>query len=434
MMPESESPSERLAPAEMPPAEPATAPRGRLSSATAQRSGWFRRLGALRPRRFSRLSLRTRGSLRVLTSLPALWRRIPRWALALAAGAALAISSLVVPAQWLGRITPGESLVDSGAVAVKRGSALDTSDRVWVDGLEVFDSDGEILFTTVAVDSSVTVWEWLQSGFVDHMELRSREEVFGSRTPDEQRLHNLALMQSSKDAAVIAALETLGVQAVDEAGIGFASVVEGGPVAGLIEPGEVIVGLDGNPITSLESLRAVLDAVEPGDPAVLTVEELPSGTRRSVDFVYGSHPDGLDGGFIGIADVVVRVADLDLPFDIAIDSGSIGGPSAGLAFALTIIDLLTEGELTGGARVAATGTISPGGAVGDVGGVAQKAAAAERAGVDLLLVPVGTLNEALDSPAEVEVAGVASLAEALDVLAGLGGDVDQLALELPTAS
>lgn len=344
------------------------------------------------------------------------------------------ISSLVVPAQWLGRITPGESLVDSGAVAVKRGSALNTSDRVWIDGLEVFDSDGEILFTTVAVDSSVTVWEWLQSGFVDHMELRSREEVFGSRTPDEQRLHNLALMQSSKDSAVIAALRALGVKAVTEAGIGFAEVVDGGPVDGLIEPGEVIVGLDGMPVTSMESLRAVLDAVSPGDPAVLTVEELPSGARRSVDFVYGSHPDGISGGFIGVADVVVRLADIDLGFDIAIDSGSIGGPSAGLAFALTIIDLLTEGELTGGARVAATGTISPDGVVGDVGGVAQKAAAAQRAGVDLLLVPVGTLNEALDSAADVELAGVASLDEALDVLAGLGGDTEQLALELPAAS
>ncbi len=403
-MPESDSPHERLAqpagPSAVPGSPPSASSPGRRLSAAGRR-------------------------------LSAAGRRLPGWAAVIGTAVAVVIASLVVPAQWLGSITPGNALVDSGAVAVKRGSALTIADRVSIEGLEVFEPDGEILLTTVSVDSSVTVFEWLQSAFVDHIELRSREEVFGDRTPDEQREHNLELMQGSKEAAVVAALHHLGIDAVNETGIGIGYVIEDGPVAGLVEPGEVIVGLDGAEITSMESLREVLDNVEPGGDAEMLVEDHSSGRRRTVDFVYGSHPEGLAGGFIGVGDVVVRVMDLDLPFDIDIESGAIGGPSAGLAFTLTLIDLLTSGELTGGARVAATGTISRGGLVSAVGGVAQKAAAASLSDVDLFIVPIDTLDAALAAQTDTEIAGVADLDEALEALAGLGGDIDDLALELP---
>ncbi|MGH9163958.1 MAG: S16 family serine protease, partial [Acidimicrobiales bacterium] len=118
-----------------------------------------------------------------------------------------------------------------------------------------------------------------------------------------------------------------------------------------------------------------------------------------------------------------RERDFDLPFAVHIDSGAIGGPSAGLAFTLGLLDALTAGELTGGRRVAVTGTIELDGGVGDVGGVAQKTAAVRRAGAEYFLVPPAEFDEAVaHAGGQLQVRRVASLDEALDALAKLGGD------------
>ena len=365
---------------------------------------------------------------------PTSWWRDPvtRWV----GGGVLAITVLVVasvfvPAQWVGRITPGHAVVDEGAVALRPGSAKDTASRVTIRDLEIHEPEGKILFTTVRIDDQVSLFEWVESEVDDDIELRTRESVFGTRSSDEQRERNLQMMEVSKDSAIIAALEWLGVDAVEESGIGFAGIVEGGPVDGLFEVGEVIVAIDDAPITTFESLRSLLDEVSPGDTAVITLEDAVELTRRQVESTYGVHPEGIPGGFIGIADVVVRARDVDLPFELAIDSGSIGGPSAGLAFTLTLLDLLTEGELTGGNRVAVTGTISPAGVVGNVGGVGQKSAAASAAGADLFIVPIDSLDAAEAHANDMPVVGVGTLEEALTALADLGGATTELALEVP---
>lgn len=361
--------------------------------------------------------------------------RLVQVILAIGVVGALGAGYLLIPAQWVGRITPGHSVVDDGAVALKPGSARPTDDRVSISDLEVFEPEGEILFTTVAIDDQVTISDWVRSARDDAVVLRTREEVFGTRTTEEQRERNLQLMAASKDSAIVAAVQYLGVQAIVESGIGFNSVVEDGPVDGLIEVGELIVAIDDDIVTGLDSLIAALERVAPGDAGTLTLEDLETGQLRTQEVVFGAHPDPeRTGGFIGIADITVRTIDADLPFDIGIDSGSIGGPSAGLAFTLTLIDLLTEGELTGGNRVAVTGTISGSGNVGNVGGVAQKAAAAEARGAVMFIVPVESVDAAESTTDSLPIVGVSTLEEALAALATLGGDVDELALELPTAN
>ena len=337
-----------------------------------------------------------------------------------------------VPAQWVGRILPGESIVDDGAVALKPGSARPTDDRVTVVDLEVFEPEGEILFTTVAIDDQVTISDWVRSEVDDAVELRTRAEVFGTRTTSEQRERNLQLMQASKDTAIIAALEHLGVEAVIESGIGFNEVVEGGPSDGLLQVGDIIVAMDDELITGFDSLLDALPARPPGTEVVLQLENADTGELRQQALTLGVHPEeGREGGFIGIADVTVRAVDADLPFDLLIDSGSIGGPSAGLAFTLTLIDVLTPGELTGGNRVAVTGTISAAGRVGNVGGVAQKAAAAEDEGVAVFIVPIDSVEAAESTTDDLRIVGVETLDDALAALAELGGEVEELALQLP---
>ncbi len=367
---------------------------------------------------------------------PARWwqdRFTQRLAIVVGILVGLVIVASFVPAQWAGRIIPGHSVVDDGSVALKPGSARSTESRVTIVDLPVFGADGEVLFTTVAIDSQVTIWDWARSAISDDIELRTREEVFGTRTVSEQRARNLELMQASKDSAVVAALGALGVEAIEATGVGFNGVVEDGPVDGLLEVGEVIVVIDDTLITDFESLRAVLDASAPGQAASFTVEHHETGAVRVLDVVYGERPDTPEAAFIGIEGPEVRAVDVDLPFEIEIDSGSIGGPSAGLAFTLTLIDLLTEGELTGGNRVAVTGTITANGTVGNIGGVGQKAAAASAEGADVFIVPAELVETATEHAAGMPVVGVANLEEALAALAELGGQTSELALELPSS-
>lgn len=112
-----------------------------------------------------------------------------------------------------------------------------------------------------------------------------------------------------------------------------------------------------------------------------------------------------------------------LPFDINIEVGDIGGPSAGLALTLAILDILSDGDLTGGHAVAATGTIELDGTVGDVGGVAQKALTVRRAGAQVFFVPSDQLKEAQSEAGRMKIYPVKTLQQALNDLAAIGGHV-----------
>ena len=129
---------------------------------------------------------------------------------------------------------------------------------------------------------------------------------------------------------------------------------------------------------------------------------------------------------IGIA-TEDRIVDFDFPVDVTIDSGKVGGPSAGLAFTLAVLDVLTPGELTGGHRVAVTGTMALDGTVGPVGGAAQKAITVRDAGYEVFLVPSDELDEVEATVGDdLQVIAVDTLAEALEALGSLGGNVGSL--------
>ena len=123
---------------------------------------------------------------------------------------------------------------------------------------------------------------------------------------------------------------------------------------------------------------------------------------------------------IGVS-TFTRDLTFDFPVDVSIDSGRVGGPSAGLAFTLGILDALTPESVTGGARVATTGTMELNGTVGPVGGVHQKVVAASREGVDLMMVPSAEIDEARRYAGDLRIEPVDDLDGALAVLASLGG-------------
>jgi PDZ domain-containing protein len=164
-------------------------------------------------------------------------------------------------------------------------------------------------------------------------------------------------------------------------------------------------------------------SVEAFDPA-----SSGDGPVEDVTVELGARPDDPDSAFLGVALSDQAEPVDDLGFTVDIDSGSVGGPSAGLAFTLAILDALTAGELTGGATVAVTGTIDVAGRVGAVGGVVQKAAAVRDMGADLFIVPAGLpegeLAEVMDRAGDdLKVVPVDDLEQALAALAQVGGEV-----------
>ena len=141
---------------------------------------------------------------------------------------------------------------------------------------------------------------------------------------------------------------------------------------------------------------------------------------RTVEITLGARPDDPAKGYLGVS-TFTRDLSFDFPVQVTIDSGRVGGPSAGLAFTLGLLDVMTPDSITGGLKIATTGTMNLDGTVGRVGGVHQKVEAAKREGVELMLVPADELEEARRHADGLRVEAVTDLDQALAVLATVGG-------------
>jgi Lon-like protease len=187
-----------------------------------------------------------------------------------------------------------------------------------------------------------------------------------------------------------------------------------GPAAGLLAPGDVVLAVDGVPVTSGAALAELVRSSPAGVP--LTLRIVHGGAERDQP-VTPEVPSGGDAPRIGVV-IQTAVDDLLLPIDIMLTPGvRIGGPSAGMMVGLTVYDLIAEEDLLRGRRVAGTGTLDVDGVVGAVGGVPEKALAAIDAGYDVLLVPAAetaAIQRLVDG--RITVIGVTTLDEAIDRL------------------
>jgi PDZ domain-containing protein len=330
----------------------------------------------------------------------------------------------------------GTAVLQVPYVALRPGSVRPVTERVRVEGAESFAPDQSIAYTTVSVGST-TMLEALAGWLDDDVDVLPEERVRGDRTEAENRRYNAELMDASKLTAVAVALDRLGEDVeITTTGTVVRRIAEDSPAAGVLELDDVIVAVDGNDVDVPEELGDLLQEGGPGATHTLTVER-PAGSDTLVDVEVTTiaAPDDPERAIIGIAPED-RITDFDFPIDVSIDSGDVGGPSAGLAFTLAVLDVLTPGELTGGHRVAATGTMSLDGSVGPVGGGPQKGIAVRDAGYEVFLVPTDELEEVREAVGDdVEVIAVDTLDDALEALAGLGGNAGSLlAAAAPTAS
>jgi PDZ domain-containing protein len=181
-----------------------------------------------------------------------------------------------------------------------------------------------------------------------------------------------------------------------------------------LQPGDRIVRIDGKDVTDSESVRKVLSGTRPGQ-TVTVVFQRDGGSERTESVTLARHPES-PHGFIGI-----QPADrADAPFEVDIALEDVGGPSAGLMFALAILDELTPGAMTGGQSIAGTGTIDAEGNVGEIGGISFKLVAAHEAGADAFLVPEGNCGEAVAAaPEGLTLVRVATLDDAVSAVESL---------------
>ena len=200
----------------------------------------------------------------------------------------------------------------------------------------------------------------------------------------EQQIGVQDMTESQKVAAVVA-LRQLGRKVhTTTGGVTIVLVEKGAPAAKVLRTSDVIVAADGHKVNSVAELRAVLAKHRPGD--VVQITFVRNGKRTTVPIKTVADPQDPKHSLVGIS--ARDNLKVKLPVPIKIDAGGVGGPSAGLAFALDILQELGR-NVTHGHEIAATGEIALDGSVGPIGGVKQKTLGARKAGVDAFLVPAG---------------------------------------------
>lgn len=301
-----------------------------------------------------------------------------------------------------------------------------------IKGTETYDVGTTLDMLTVSIvgnpEQSPNWFQIARAWFMQSEAVVPMSLYFPEGTTTEQRDEQSQLMMvNSQQDAVAAALTELDVDFDSQLTVG--NVLEDSPAEGIFETGDEIIAANGVDIVDVDELR---DAItENGDSSPLEVTVVRDGETLSLEVTPTevSYSDGTSGLVIGVQ----TTETYDFPFDVSIKLDDVGGPSAGMMFALGIIDRLTPGPLAGDAAVAGTGTIDAEGVVGPIGGIRQKLYGARDAGASYFLAPADNCDEVVGHvPDGLRVFKVETLEDSLAVLRTLdgGGDLDGL----PTCS
>ncbi|KXK62976.1 hypothetical protein AWW66_05665 [Micromonospora rosaria] len=284
----------------------------------------------------------------------------------------------------------------------------DGTEVIQITGRETSTSAGQLRLTTVGVQPSVKLRSALAGWLSKDKAVVPRELVYPpGETQQEVKERNEEDFRVSQTSAETAALTALGypIQVV------VRTVAADGPAAGLLAVGDVVTSVDGKPVTTAPRLTELVREQPAG--SALTIGYTRAGAAATAT-VTSREQDGRPRIGIEIDQEQPH------PFTLKIDLGDIGGPSAGLMFALGIVDKIQPEDLTGGKIIAGTGTIDDEGRVGPIGGIAQKLVGAKQAGAEAFLVPADNCAEALRNPQpDLPMLRVGSLDEALTALTAL---------------
>ncbi len=307
-------------------------------------------------------------------------------------------------------------------VALQPGPTTNTLGKVGdtelirIEGRRTYPDRGHLDLVTVSVlggprqrlDLVTALKGWLD----DSVAVVPETTVYpDGESAEEAEQQSAAEMSDSQENATTAALRELGIPVVSKVIVDALS--PGSPSKGKLEKGDQLVSVNGKQVQGGASLRDAVTGLEPGDEVRLVVLRDGKQVRSTVTTV--AAPDN------GRAIIGVTTRDrAEYPFSVQISLKDVGGPSAGLMFALGIVDKLTPGSLTGGAFIAGTGTIDDAGHVGAIGGIQQKMIGARRKGATVFLSPASNCAQARKSvPDGLRLVKVRRLSEAVDALEDL---------------
>ena len=288
------------------------------------------------------------------------------------------------------------------------------ADKVEVEGGKA-NAEGDVYYVDLFVRRIRLLEQLLPFTRPEGSTLVSEEILAPTGESDAERnRQNAADMVRSEETAAVVALRALGYDIVaTPRGVLVTAVSPDVPAAATLDPGDVIVAVDGTPVRTPAELRAQIGRRKPGADVRLTVRRGEKPVEVTVRTI--ASPENPSKAIVGI--LVDQDARIELPFDVDIDLGRVGGPSAGLPFALEIARQLGR-DVTHGCRIAATGALALDGTVIPIGGVKQKTIGARRADVDYFVVPAGeNAEDAEENAGGLEVIPVESFQQALQKLA-----------------
>ncbi|MEU9775215.1 PDZ domain-containing protein [Streptomyces sp. NPDC047968] len=294
-----------------------------------------------------------------------------------------------------------------------------------ISGRPTYPTTGHLNMTTVRVtgaDYRMNLFEAVY-GWLTHDNVVVPHETLypDGKTEEESTQENAEEFSQSQESAKVAALRELDIPVASR--VVVAAVVKGAPAEDVLHAGDVIRAVDG---TAVEEPGDVADLVverEPGEKVVFTIvpaDEAEAAEKarrepRTTEQVTVTTEAAEDDGRAVVG--IQAGTDHTFPFTIDIHLADVGGPSAGLMFALGIVDKLTPGDLTGGEFVAGTGTIDEAGEVGPIGGIEMKLVGARNAGAEYFLTPsANCATAASDTPEGLTLVKVDTIEDATGAL------------------
>ena len=304
-------------------------------------------------------------------------------------------------------------------------SEVNSQPLITISDEESYDPSGQLLLTTVGVQggpaANVSFAQVLMGWLDSDRAVYPVETVYPPEsTQEEIETVNNALMVTSQENATYAALTELDYTVPMT--LTVQEVLDESQAHDVVRSGDVLVSLNGQAIDTYATLVSQLDAVTPGEAVTLEVMREEELAEVSVTTIGSQDSSGARLG------LTIDIG-FDFPFDVGIAIDNIGGPSAGMIFALGIMDMLTEADELDGAVVAGTGTIDTEGNVGPIGGIRQKLHGAKRDGAEWFLAPASNCDEVVGhTPEGLDVIAVETLSDAWTAVQAIGsGDTDDLA-------
>lgn len=318
---------------------------------------------------------------------------------------ALAVFALFQPVPYvLGK--PGPLFNSLGSIDGKK--------LVFISGAETFPTSGELNMTTVSVyggpEDGIDLLKAIRGWLDPEINVEPRESVYPEDLTDDQQYEmSMAYFSESQSNATAAALNYLDLPVISQ--VFVSSVQAEYPADRKLKPNDVLLAIDGVEVTSPEQAVRLIRRNSVG--SIVEVEVSRNGHAKKYVIKTTSNPDDKKISYLGIGVDTRYSAEFNIDFQV----DDVGGPSGGTMFALSIIDQLTPGYLNNGKVIAGTGTITPEGKVGAIGGIAQKMFASQHHGADLFLAPAENCEDLLaGTPEGLRVAPVKTLSQAVSVL------------------